>query len=252
MNKKITMIIGCCCFCAVSAFAQGKLIRPIKTVVSSANLTRQVAAKASFVPKASVSSVVNGYLRTPDVTRFTLPTGEAMRAVRFSRNIYVKKENLFLTEGTLAVVTPAGKISLFGPDEALPAEIKQGMDEAFAAESPVFFELLESVAKVEASALPGKAWNGKPSYDGQSDLARDVDAYFDGKPQETLIHRVTGYETRVYRVPSSSIYYKPAGRSGRYLSPQEDLILFFPSQNDGQIIFNGVTDHTWRMFFDAV
>lgn len=245
MNKKIMLAAGLCLFCAAFSFAQSKLV---------ADVTRGVV-QAKFVPKTSLSSVVNGYLRTPGVTHFSV-NGEAMRAVRFSRNIFVKKENLFLPEGTLAVITPAGKINVFGPEDEVPAEIKKGMDAAFEAENPGFFELMEAFAAAAASAPAAKAWNGNTMYEAQADLAKDIDAYYNGQSDEVFTRKIDGAVTKVYRIPVDGIYYHPVGRAGRYLSPEKDLLLFYSSRhdgraiNEGQLVFGGVTDRKWEIFFD--
>lgn len=236
MNK-IAAIIGLCVFCAVSSFAQGQLFKHVQRGV----------AQAGFVQKKSLSSVVNGYLRTSGVSHFTLPTGEAMRAVRFSRNIALTKEQLLVPEGSLAVVNPEGKISVYGPDDIIPAEIQAGLDAEFERKYPSFFDFIEMAEP--AAALSAKPWTGKFSYDNQVDLAADVNAYYEGVAEETVIATITKQEAKVYRVPSRDIYYQPVGRSGRYLNPNEDLIVFYPAKNDGQIIFGGLTDETWRMFF---
>lgn len=239
MNK-IAAVFGLCVFCAVSSFAQGQIFKQVEKGV----------AKAGFVQKKTLSAVVNGYLRTSGVSHFTLPTGEAMRAVRFSRNIALTKEQLLVPEGSLAVVNPEGKITLYGPDEVLPAEIQNGLDAAFEREFPGFLEFMEAITPVEETvADASKTWTGKLSYDNQVDLAADVNAYYEGVAEETVIATITKQEAKVYRVPSRDIYYQPVGRSGRYLNPNEDLIVFYPAKNDGQIIFGGLTDETWRMFF---
>ena len=241
LMNKIAAVIGLCVFCTVSSFAQGQILKQVERGV----------ARAGFVQKKSLSAVVNGYLRTPGVTQFTLPSGAAMRAVRFSRNIALTKEQLLVPEGSLAVVNPEGKITLYGPDEVLPAEIQNGLDAAFEREFPGFLEFMEAITPAEETATAAaKPWTGKTSYDAQVDLAKDMDAYYQGNADEVLNARTTGQEVKVYRVPSRDIYYQPVGRAGRYLNPNEDLVVFYPSQNDGQIIFGGVTDATWRMFFE--
>lgn len=240
MNK-IAAVIGLCVFCTVSSFAQGQILKQVERGV----------ARAGFVQKKSLSAVVNGYLRTPGVTHFTLPTGEAMRAVRFSRNIALTKEQLLVPEGSLAVVNPEGKITLYGPDEVLPAEIQNGLDAAFEREFPGFLEFMEAITPAEETvADASKTWTGKLSYDNQVDLVKDINAFYKGEAKETLVAKITKQEGKVYKVPSRDIYYQPVGRAGRYLNPNEDLVVFYPSQNDGQIIFGGVTDETWRMFFE--
>lgn len=243
MNKKILLVCVLSMCCAVHSFAQGKLLRQVERAVGN----------SKFVPKHSLSRVVNGYLRTPNVQHFTLPNGLAMRAVRFSRNIAVQKENLLIPKGTLAVVDPELKITLFAPNETLPAEIQEGLNLAYHSQHPEFAEfedIFSSVAFETQAEEPSAPWNGLPEYNAQTDLAKDIDAYYQGNADEVLNARRTGQEVKVYRVPSGDIYYQPVGRAGRYLNPNEDLVVFYPSQNDGQIIFGGVTDETWRMFFD--
>lgn len=242
MNK-IAAVIGLCVFCAVSSFAQGQILKQVEKGV----------AKAGFVQKKTLSGVVNGYLRTPGVSHFTLPTGEAMRAVRFSRNIALTKDQLLVPEGSLAVVNPEGKITLYGPNEVLPAEIRNGLDAAFEREFPGFMEFMEAITPVEEpSAEVSKTWTGKLSYDNQVDLAADVNAYYEGVAEETVIATITKQEAKVYRVPSRDIYYQPAGRSGKYLNPAKDLVIYYPAKDDGQIIFGGIADKTWRMFFEPL
>lgn len=235
MNKNFAVIAGLCVFFAGSAFAQKNLIKSVQRGVE----------QARFVQKTSLSSVVNGYLRTPGVTHFTLPsTGEALRAVRFSRNIAAKKEGLLIPEGSLAVVNAEGKIALFRPDEAVPAEIEEGMQEAFYAEHPGLKEFEDAIrAGMEADeAVLSKPWNGKTAYDGQEDLAQDINAYYQGADETFGQVEIFGQQAIVYRVPVWNIYYHPAGRAGRYLNPEQDLILFYPDINDGQIVFDGVKD----------
>lgn len=243
MRQKAAFVFGLCLCCSVSSFAFGKL--PLKGLP---NLPSKVASQARFIPKASLSSVVNGYLRTPNVVRFTLPSGEAMRAVRFSRDIKVVKENLLIPHGTLAVVNPKGEISLYKPEEVWPDEIKAGLDAAFEASHPEFTKFMESVEREEeiSSAVP---WTGRPIYNAQSDIARDIDAYYGGQSEEVVWDIIVKREIKVYRLPSRYIFYRPAGRDGRYLDPEADLILFNPAQNDGQIVFNGLNDTYWRNFF---
>ncbi|MDO5765371.1 MAG: hypothetical protein Q4P84_06720, partial [Elusimicrobiales bacterium] len=202
MNK-IAAVIGLCVFCAVSSFAQGQLFKHVQRGV----------AQAGFVQKKSLSAVVNGYLRFSGGTHFSLPTGEAMRAVRFSRNIALTKDQLLVPAGSLAVVNPEGKISVYGPDDVVPAEIQTGLDAAFERDYPGFTDLIEMVEP--AAELPSKPWTGKLSYDNQIDLAKDIDAYYEGNAKETVIATITKQETKVYRVPSRDIYYQPSGRSGR-------------------------------------
>ncbi|MGN0024622.1 MAG: hypothetical protein ACI351_04235 [Candidatus Avelusimicrobium sp.] len=227
--KTMTAVIGLCVFCTVSSFAQGNLLKVVQRGV----------VRAGFVQKKSLVSVVNGYLRTPNVTHFSLPTGETMRAVRFSRNITLTKENLFVPKGSLAVVNPAGKITLYAPEEVLPADIQAGLEAA----APKLLDcVLEPVA--EPSAKP---WTGKLFYDNQIDLAKDIDAYYEGKAEETIFNRVTQQEGKVYRIPSGEIHYQPAGNTGSYLDPNKDLILFYPAKNEGQVLLNGLTSDTWRM-----
>lgn len=245
MNKKILLVCVLSMCCAVHSFAQGKLLRQVERAVGN----------SKFVPKKSLSTVVNGYLRTPAVRHFTLPGGQAMRAVRFSRNIAVQKENLLIPKGTLAVVDPKLEITLFAPDETLPAEIQKGLDAAYYAQHPEFaeFEEMFSSVKFETQAEePSDPWNGQPEYNAQTDLAKDIDAYYKGNAEELRRDVITGREAKVYRVPSAAIFYRPSGRAGRYLDPDRDLILFFPGQNDGQIIFDGLTDTYWQTFFQPL
>lgn len=234
MKKKITVFVVLCLAFAGSAFAQKNLIKSVERSV----------AQARFISKTSLPSVVNGYLRTPDVIRFTLPSGEALRAVRFSRNIATKKEGLLIPEGSLAVVNAEGKIALFRPNEAVPPEIEEGMREAFYAEHPGLKEFEDAIiAGMEADkAVLSKPWNGKTAYDDQADLALDINAYYQGTDETFGQVEILGQQVIVYRVPVWNIYYHPAGRAGRYLNPAQDLILFYPNRNYGQIVFNGVED----------
>ena len=242
MNK-IAAVIGLCVFCAVSSFAQGQILKQVEKGV----------AKAGFVQKKTLSAVVNGYLRTPGVSHFTLPTGEAMRAVRFSRNIALTKDQLLVPEGSLAVVNPEGKITLYGPDEVLPAEIQNGLDAAFEREFPGFLEFMEAITPAEEpSAEVSKTWTGKLSYDNQVDLVKDINAFYKGEAKETLLAKITKQEGKVYKVPSRDIYYQPVGRAGKYLNPAKDLVIYYPAKDDGQIIFGGIADETWRMFFEPL
>lgn len=256
MNKKTVLAFGLCVFCAVSAFAQQKMVTGVTRGIAKARLAAKPAV--SFVPKYSLPSVVNGYLRTPNVTRFTLPDGTVMRAVRFSRNIKVEKEDLLIPEGSLAVVNPDGKIELYGPQEELPSEIKAGMDAAFEEEHSGFLQFLEGWAEDYPSSGAAVQWTGKAAYSAQTDLAKDVDAYYDGQSGELLTRKIDGAFTKVYRIPSYGIYYQPNGRAGRYLNPDEDLILFHYAKkdgtpiNDGQIVFGGVTDPLWKDFFEVL
>lgn len=253
MNTKTVLALGLCMFGAVSCFAQKKLVTDVTRGIAKACLAPKL--NVSFAPKASLSSVVNGYLRTPAVSRFTLPDGQAMRAVRFSRNILIKKEDLLIPAGSLAVVSPAGKIMLYGPEEELPAEIKEGLDAAFEAENPGLLEFMDSWVVEDVAAPSGKPWNGKTSYDAQTDLAVDIDVYYEGQSDEVLVRTIDGALAKVYRIPSANIYYQPAGRAGTYLNPDEDLIIFYFAKgngaplSDGQIIFGGVKDTLWKQFF---
>lgn len=242
MNK-MAAVIGLCVFCAVSSFAQGQILKQVEKGV----------AKAGFVQKKTLSAVVNGYLRTPGVTHFTLPTGEAMRAVRFSRNIALTKDQLLVPEGSLAVVNPEGKITLYGPNEVLPAEIQNGLDAAFEREFPGFMEFMEAITPAEEpSADVSKTWTGKLAYDNQVDLVKDIDAFYKGEAEETVLAKITKQEGKVYKVPSRDIYYQPAGRAGKYLNPDKDLVVYYPAKDDGQIIFGGIADETWRVFFEPL
>lgn len=244
MNKMVA-VIGLCVLCAVSSFAQRNLWKGvlqtgrIQTKLL-AGVQRNVAA-SGFVQKQSLSSVVNGYLRMPTVTHFSLSTGEPMRAVRFSRNIALEKENLLVPKGSLAVVNQAGDITLYAPEEVLPADIQAGLDAA----SP---ELLDFVLE-PAAEQTAKAWSGKLSYDNQVDLAKDLDAYYEGNAEKKVFNRVVRQEGKIYRVPFSNIYYHPAGNTSRYLDPNEDLIIFYPATGEGQILFGGISNKTWRKFF---
>lgn len=255
MNKKTALALGLCMFCAVSSFAQKKLVTDVTRGIAKARLAPKL--NVSFVPKTSLSHVVNGYLRTPAVSRFTLPDGQAVRAVRFSRNILVTKEDLLIPKGSLAVVNPAGKITLYGPEETLPAEIKEGLASSFEAEYPGLLEFMDSWVAEDLSTPSGKPWDGKTSYTAQTDLAVDVDAYYEGQSGEVLVRSMDGALARVYRIPSANIYYKPTGRAGTYLNPDEDLIIFYFAKgngapiSDGQIIFGGVTDTFWKQFFEV-
>lgn len=239
MNK-IIVVFGLCVFCAVSSFARGQII---KQVVEKGVLERGVT-KAVFVQKQSLSAVVNGYLHTTAVTHFTLPTGEEMRAVRFSRNIDLKKEQFSVLKGSLAVVNPEGKITLYGPEEELPAEIKAGLDAAFEREFPGFMEAFTPAEETVAAA--SKPWTGTLSYEDQTALAIDINAYYEGNAEEVVWDRIGKQECKIYRIPSGDIYY--AGKN-KYLRPNEDLIIFYPAQNRGQIVFDGLKNETWRMFF---
>lgn len=240
MNKT-AVAVGLCLLGATSCFAQGgKMVEAVERGIK----------QARFVQKSSLSSVVNGYLRTSKVLSLTLSSGKTVRAVRFSRDIALKKENLLVPQGSLAVVTPEGNISVYGPEETVPAEIQEALDNAFYAEYPEFAEFAAGAA-AEPPAAPSKPWSGAPVYNAQTDLARDIDAYYAGEAEEVLWDSISMLETKIYRVPSADIYYEPAGRAGRYLNPQEDLIFFHPGQNNGGIIFGGVSDGIWRMFFKA-
>lgn len=242
---------------AVSSFAQvwGKVPKLPKLNIQ---VTRGilVAKPQPWVRKLSLPSVVNGYLRTPGVIHFKVAE-VPMRAVYFSRDIWVQKEDLYIPKGSLAVVGPEKEITVYKPGDQLPLEVEAGLDAAFEERHPGFLAFEASIVMDpgEASSIP---WKGKASYEAQVDIGLDVDAYYQGQANEIVVNRITQYKTKVYRVPSPNIYYQPAGRAGRYLNPEKDLILFYFSKEngtpiqDGQIVFDGLTDDTWRMFFEPI
>lgn len=259
MNTKTTIVFVLCAMSAISSFAQGwgKLpkVSKLPTQQLSSQITRsvQLAKPQKWVRKVSLPTVVNGYLRTPNVIHFKV-AGVPMRAVQFSRDIWVQKENLYIPEGSLAVIGPEKEISVYTQDDPLPQEIKAGLDAAFEEKYPGLLEFAASneVLLNDASAAP---WTGKLVYEHQEGIGLDVDAYYQGQAEEVVVNRISKYKAKVYRVPSSNIYYQPAGRC---LNPDRDLILFsFAKQDgtpiaDGQIIFDGLTDDTWRMFFEPI
>lgn len=239
MNKKTVLLFGGCLLLAVPCFAQKNIVRVSKLFSS----VERAAMQARFVPKYSLSSVVNGYLRTLGVLKFTV-AGKSMRAVRFSRDIALKKEGLLVPKNSLAVVEPNGAISLYHPNEKLPAELEAGL----ASTEP---ELLVEMLPEEPEPVPA-GWKGQSTYTAQEDLARDVDAFYGGKPVKTMRLRMTREEVKVYRLPVRWIEYHPVGSSATTLDSKSDLIVFFPNTQTGHILFGGLISDTWKIMYEEL
>lgn len=189
--------------------------------------------------------MVNGYLHTPYVLNVIDPaTRQSYRAVQITKNIVTRAEGLMLPKDSWVFIDEKNAMQVFRPGEAMPEGLDKGLEKAIFPEGTDLLDALLSARRIEPEVPAGvKPWTGKDRYDAQSDFARDLDAYYEGKSDFHYYDVFKRKEVLLYEIPAGShIIYAPVGRAPRVLVPGKDKLSFCPGQNDGQLMDKAAPD----------
>ena len=115
-------------------------------------------------------------------------------------------------------------------------------------ERTVDVELEKQVRAKEQARIEARSkWDkvGRRDYNSQSDLARDVAAFYEGEGGQ-IVRDPFGREFIRYELPVDGIKYQPVGRAeAEVLTSQTHCVLYNPSRNAGQLMQLESTDLQW-------
>lgn len=207
---------------ALQAQLQGTVAKRVPIAPVPANLPQGTRIKGS------VAGVLNGYARlSGNTTPFTMPQlpSAKLTAVQIDHATFVRKEGVFLPEGSYAVKMPDGDYRFFTNEVPASAELTAQIERAR------FGDMLEFDLE-EQPERP--AWNGPTSYTNQDELVRDVAQRM--QPVAYYSQYAFMGPVNVYEVPAG-VAYAPEGNVPITLDPQGPYVLVvFENNGRGQLI----------------
>ena len=87
----------------------------------------------------------------------------------------------------------------------------------------------------QSTATQWENQQGLKHYTDQRNLALDLNAFYKGEGIRVM-DLISKTEALIYALPVEGIVYEPSGREARTLVPKEDIVVFFPDRNTGQLI----------------
>ncbi|MBR4355146.1 MAG: hypothetical protein IKP96_01015 [Elusimicrobiaceae bacterium] len=87
----------------------------------------------------------------------------------------------------------------------------------------------------QSTATQWENQQGLKHYTDQRNLALDLNAFYKGEGIRVM-DLISKTEALIYALPVEGIVYEPSGREARTLVPREDIVVFFPDRNTGQLI----------------
>lgn len=118
---------------------------------------------------------------------------------------------------------------------------------------PVLKDKVDALRSKQISSAPALTMGGNgrivsrpvtttvKTYDSQAQLARDLHA--SGAPGRRYTSALFG-DAIAYEIPVG-IYYQPAGRAAKLLDPSEQVVMYYPSKDDGQLVPRDTLTNGW-------
>lgn len=84
-------------------------------------------------------------------------------------------------------------------------------------------------------------------YTDQATLAQDIVAMYRGKQAGQAAKDPFGRVVVLYELPQQAITYAPYGREARLLNPSEEMLVYNPTQQRGQLVKKGVVNQLYTL-----
>ncbi len=216
MKTHISLLVMLTWFIPVLAFAQGKTNLPgqIKRATTGAptQIEPQVARTVAQAKKQTGSNLpaIPPYQEPPAVV---IPGVGTVQKYTLGPNI-----NVDHSKYTIQIPTRRQHMEHYTPTDLMGIIRRHVIHHNF-----------------QSTATQWENQQGLKHYTDQRNLALDLNAFYKGEGIRVM-DLISKTEALIYALPVEGIVYEPSGREARTLVPREDIVVFFPDRNTGQLI----------------
>ena len=212
------------------------------------SVTRAEQGQISFVHPSATATTVELAARWQEVIGKTVYDSQAELA-RDLAKFYGKEGGEpyrgILNEDLILYRVPEG-ISYHPTGRILPKELKPEVDYVMYNPAKDIGQIMqESVLHLFKKVKVGnEKWKGiaKEKYETPTELARDVNAFYDGEGGMLVQEKATQRQFIRYELPADGIIYQAAGEEPVTLYANEYYVMFDPVENSGKLVVRDITN----------